>query len=105
MGLTANQRLCKQPAETLKFQMDFANVLGGNENIISISSIDSEKVGGYTSDLVIGSTGLVSATPTGTVEMYIENGTLGSTYRIEVLVNTDASQIIEGDGILYVTDQ
>ena len=46
MGLTANQRLCKQPAETLKFQMDFANVLGSDENIISINSIDSEKVGG-----------------------------------------------------------
>ena len=105
MGLTANQRLCKQPTETRKFQMDFSSVLGSSENIISIVSINSEKVGGYTSDLIIGSTGLISATPTGTVEMYIENGTLGSTYRIEILVNTDASQVLEGDGILYVTDQ
>jgi len=105
MGLTANQRLCKQPTETRKFQMDFSSVLGSSENIISIVSINSEKVGGYTSDLIIGATGLISATPTGTVEMYIENGTLGSTYRIEILVNTDASQVLEGDGILYVTDQ
>ena len=105
MALTANQRLCKQPSETRKFEMDFSKVLGGSENITAISSISSEKVGGYTSDLVIGSTGLFSATPTGTVQMYIENGTLGSTYRIEVLVNTDASQVLEGDGILYVTDQ
>ena len=105
MALTANQRLCKQPTETRKFEMDFSSVLGTSENISSIVSINSEKVGGYTSDLVIGSTGLVSATPTGTVQMYIENGTLGSTYRIEVLVNTDASQVLEGDGILYVTDQ
>jgi|TARA_R110000824_G_scaffold130213_6_gene291989 hypothetical protein len=105
MALTANQRLCKQPAETLKFQMDFASVLGSSENITSITSISSEKVGGYTSDLVFASTGLVSATPTGTVEMYISEGTLGSTYRVEILVNTDAAQIIEGDGILYVTDQ
>ena len=105
MALTANQRLCKQPTETRKFEMDFSSVLGTSENITSISSVSSEKVGGYTSDLTISSTGLVSATPTGTVEMYIAAGTLGSTYRVEVLVNTDASQILEGDGILYVTDQ
>ena len=105
MAATANQRLCKQPTETRKFDMSFSNVLGSSENITSIASINSEKVGGYTTDLTIGTTGLVSATPTGTVEMYIAGGTLGSTYRIEVLVNTDASQILEGDGILYVTDQ
>jgi len=105
MGLTANQRLCKQPSEKRKFEMSFASVLGSSENITAITSVASEKVGGYASDLSIGSTGLVSATPTGTVEMYIESGTLGSTYRIEVLVTTDASQILEGDGILYITDQ
>ena len=105
MALTANQRLCKQPTETRKFEMDFSSILSTSENISSIVSINSEKVGGYTSDLVIGSTGLVSATPTATVEKYIESGTLGSTYRIEVLVNTDGSQVLEGDGILYVTDQ
>ena len=105
MALTSNQRLCKQPSEKRKFEMSFASVLGSSENITAITSVASEKVGGYTSDLSIGSTGLVSATPTGTVEMYIESGTLGSTYRIEVLVTTDASQILEGDGILYITDQ
>ena len=105
MALTANQRLCKQPKEVRKFEMNFTSVLSSSENIASIKSITSEKVGGYTTDLVIGSTGLVSATPTGTVEMYIESGTLGSTYRIEILVTTDASQTLEGDGILYVTDQ
>ena len=36
--------------------------------------------------------------------MFIESGTLGSTYRVEALVNTDASQILEGDGILFITD-
>jgi|TARA_R100000008_G_C3569597_1_gene161234 hypothetical protein len=105
MAVTANQRLCKQPSEVRKFEMDFTSVLGSSENISAIQSINSEKVGGYTTDLVIGSTGLVSATPTGTVQMYIESGTLGSTYRIEVLVTTDASQTLEGDGILYITDQ
>ncbi len=105
MGLTADQRLCKQPTETRRFTMNFSSVLGTSENITDITSINSERVGGYDSDLIIGSTGLVSASPTTTAEMYIQSGTLGSTYRIEVLVNTDASQILEGDGILYVTDQ
>ena len=105
MALTANQRLCKQPGEKRKFEMSFSSVLGASENITSITSVVSEKVGGYDSDLTITSTGLVSATPTTTVEMYVSGGTLGSTYRIEILVNTDASQILEGDGILYVTDQ
>ena len=105
MALTANQRLCKQPSETRKFEMDFSSILGTSENITAISGITSVKVGGYASDLGITSSGLVSATPTGTVEMYISSGTLGSSYRVEVLVNTDASQTLEGDGILYVTDQ
>jgi len=103
MALTANQRLCKQPTETRQFSMDFTNVLGTGESISSISSIDSEKTGGYTSDLSIATSGISSDSKQ--ITMYIASGTLGSTYRIEVLVNTDASQILEGDGILYVTDQ
>ena len=103
MALTSNQRLCKQPAETRFFQMDFTSVLGTGEAISSISSIGSEKVGGYVTDLSITSSGLSSDAKG--VTMYIASGTLGSTYRIEVLVSTDASQIVEGDGVLYVTDQ
>tara|TARA_R100000808_G_C2155293_1_gene167386 strand:+ start:3538 stop:3849 length:312 start_codon:yes stop_codon:yes gene_type:complete len=103
MALTANQRLCKQPTETRKFEMDFTNILASSESITTISSVGSEKVGGYATDLIIGSTGLSSDSKT--FEMYIEGGSLGSTYRIEVLVNTSASQVLEGDGILYITDQ
>ena len=36
MALTANQRLCKQPSETRKFEMDFSSVLSTSENISSI---------------------------------------------------------------------
>ena len=53
MSMTADQRLCKQPAENRKFEMDFTNVLGASEAITSITSIESEKVGGYASDLSI----------------------------------------------------
>ena len=103
MALTADQRLCKQPAENRKFEMDFTNVLAAGESFSSITSITSEKVGGYTSDLSITSETIESGSKK--VSMFIASGTLGSTYRVEILVATDASQTIEGDGVLYVTDQ
>ena len=103
MSMTADQRLCKQPAENRKFEMDFTNVLGSSEAITSITSIESEKVGGYASDLSI--TNQAIETGDKKVSMFIASGTLGNTYRVEVLVATDASQTLEGDGVLYVTDQ
>ena len=102
MAVTANQRLCKQPSEKRKFTMDFTNILGTGELIQGISSVGSEKEGGYISDLSITSTGIVTGSKQ--CDMFIESGTLGSTYRVEVLVTTDASQILEGDGILFITD-
>ena len=103
MSMTADQRLCKQPAENRKFEMDFTNVLGASEAITSITSIESEKVGGYASDLSITNQAIESGSKK--VSMFIADGTLGNTYRLEVLVATDASQTLEGDGVLYVTDQ
>ena len=103
MSMTADQRLCKQPAENRKFEMDFTNVLGSSEAITSITSIESEKVGGYASDLSITNQAIESGSKK--VSMFIASGTLGNTYRVEVLVATDASQTLEGDGVLYVTDQ
>ena len=103
MSMTADQRLCKQPAENRKFEMDFTNVLGSSEAITSITSIESEKVGGYASDLSITNQAIESGSKK--VSMFIADGTLGYTYRVEVLVATDASQTLEGDGVLYVTDQ
>ncbi len=102
MSVTANQRLCKQPAEKRQFTMDFTNILGTEELITQITTVSSEKEGGYLTDLSITSTGI--ATGSKKVTMFIESGTLGNTYRIETLVTTDASQILEGDGILFITD-
>jgi len=39
------------------------------------------------------------------IEMFIEGGTSGLTYRIEITINTNASQILQGDGILFVSDR
>jgi len=102
MAVTANQRLCKQPSEKRKFTMDFTSILATGESISYINSVASEKEGGYTSDLSITSTGIVAGSKK--CDMFIESGTLGSTYRVEVLVTTDASQILEGDGVLFITD-
>ena len=101
MAQTADQTLCKQPAEVRKFTMDFTNVLATSETLSGISSVASEKVGGYTSDLGITNTALVGTTG---VSMVISSGTTGSRYRIEVLVTTSTSQTLEGDGILFVSD-
>ena len=103
MALTANQRLCKQPSEKRLFEMDFTSVLGTGELISLINSIQSEKVGGYATDLSITASGILSDSKG--ISMYIASGTLGSTYRIEAVVTTDATQILEGDGTLYVTDR
>ena len=102
MSVTANQRLCKQPAEKRQFTKDFTNILGTEELITQITTVSSEKEGGYLTDLSITSTGI--ATGSKKVTMFIESGTLGNTYRIETLVTTDASQILEGDGILFIRD-
>ena len=102
MSVTANQRLCKQPAEKRQFTMDFTNILGTEELITQITTVSSEKEGGYLTDLSITSTGIATGSKKGS--MIIESGTLGNTYRIETLVTTDASQILEGDGILFITD-
>ena len=100
-NITANQRLCKQPAEKRKFSMDFSNLLATGESITTISSVTSEEIDGGTSDLTITGETLSGSN----VEMFIEAGASGKTYRVEVTVNTDASQILQGDGILYVSDR
>ena len=100
-NITAKQRLCKQPAEKRKFSMDFAQLLATSEILTSISSVTSETIDGGTSDLTITGTTINGSK----VEMFIADGTTGNTYRVEVTVNTNGSQILQGDGILYVSDR
>jgi hypothetical protein len=100
-NLTANQRLCKQPAEKRKFSMDFAALLSTSEVITTISSITSEEINGDTSDLIISGQNINGSK----VEMFIESGTSGKTYRVEITVSTNGGQILQGDGILYVSDK
>jgi hypothetical protein len=80
--------------------MDFSALMATSETITSIDSVTSEKRGGGVSDLLIDSTGINGKT----VEMYIGGGTDYETYRIEILITTP-NQILQGDGLLKITDK
>jgi len=108
MGVLAGQRLCKQPAETRKYSMEFNNLLETSETITSISSVSSEKINGGATDLSITTTGIEQSSTSSKnslVTFWIASGTTGNTYRLEILVNSSSGAILEGDGILYVTDR
>ena len=108
MGILSSERLIKQPAETIKFGMEFNNALSTSETVSGITSINSEKIDGSSSDLIISSTGIETSTVSSKnslVTFWIAGGTTGHTYKLEILVNTSTSAILEGDGILYVTDR
>ena len=74
----------------------------------SITSVSTEKIDGSSSDLTISTTGIETSTVSSKnslVTFWVAGGTTGNTYKLEVLVSTSSSAILEGDGILYVTDR
>jgi hypothetical protein len=108
MGVIANERLCKQPAEQRKFSIEFNNLLATSEIISSISSVSSEKIDGTASDLTIATSGIETSASSGKNSMitfWVSGGTTGNTYKIEAVVATSDSATLEGDGILFVTDR
>lgn len=106
MSVTANQELCKQPSEKRKFAMEFANLLTENEEISSIDSITHETIDGGSSDLTLTLPVITDGIATNSkVTVWIEGGTAIKVYRIEVIVSTNNGQILEGDGLLKVTDR
>jgi len=98
----APQFLIKAPSERRYYSMDFSNLLNTSESITSIVSITSEKRGGGVTDLLIDDSGISSDGKS--IEMYIAGGVDFSVYRIEVRVGTP-SQLLEGDGLLKITDK
>lgn len=108
MGLISNERLCKQPSEKRKFAIEFNNVLETAETVSQITSLNSEKIDGSATDLTISTTGIETAAAIGKnslVTFWIEGGTTGNTYRIETIISSSSGAILEGDGILYVSDR
>jgi hypothetical protein len=81
--------------------MDFSALMEESETITEITSITSETRGGGTSDLLIDDSQINGQT----VEMYIAGGTDYKVYRIEVLIATSKPEILQGDGLLKITDK
>ena len=108
MSLISNERLCKQPSEKRKFGIEFNNVLGVGEVVSQITSLVTQKIDGSVTDLTISTTGIETTAAIGKaslVTLWIEGGTTGNTYRIETIIASSSGAILEGDGILYVSDR
>jgi len=97
MSVTAKQVPVKQPGETLNLEMDFTELLNSGETI-SLPSVTTSPTGLTVTNVAIDSTAK-------RVGMTVSGGTDGTTYRFEVTVNTNLSQVLEGDGILKVRDR
>ena len=100
--VTASQTLCKQPSEKRVYEMQFANLLTTGETVTGIFSVNSELMGGGTSDLTIIDETVVDSNK---VTMWISGGAHAQRYRVEVIVGTSGGAILEGDGILKVSDK
>jgi hypothetical protein len=94
MSVTAKQVVIKQPLEVLNLEMDFTNLLDTGETISS-PTVTTTPTGLTISSVAVDSTSKK-------VEMVASGGTDGVTYRVDVVVTTNASQTLEGDGILKV---
>ena len=101
MGVTASEHLEKQPGETRTYTMDFSNLMASDETIDSINTVTSELRGGGTSDLTL----VNSAISGQTVLTTISGGTDRCRYRIMITITTSTSQVLQGDGILKVSDK
>jgi len=99
--VTAPELLVKQPADVRQYTMDFSNLLASNESLESLTSITHTVRGGGVSDLTVNSTSISG----NTIAFWISGGTDNTTYRLEILVVTTASQTLEGDGLLSVRDK
>ena len=102
-AVTAPEILVKQPSEDRQVTMDFSNLLSTSETISSISSVSHELRGGGVSDLTVYNE--AKGSDSTTVTFWVSGGTNNNTYRIEIVVVTNASQTIEGDGLLSVRDE
>lgn len=98
---TAPQLLVKQPGETRKLSMDFSNWVSATSVTLSSPVVDSDMVGGDTSDLII-STISVSGKK---VFFYVSGGTHAKNYNFQVTVTTSDGEILQGDGMLRVINK
>lgn len=94
MNIMAPQVICKQSGEKLYVGMDFANWLDSGVTI-------SDPVFTYDdSELTITEASVVGSI----IKFFVDGGTDGKTYKIQVEVDTSAGEILQADGTLKVRD-
>jgi len=101
MAVTAPEQLEKQPDETRVFTLDFSNLMGTSETIASIDTVYSEFRGESTTDLTITNQSISGQT----VLIQIAGGTDRHAYRVECTITTSTGQVLQGDGVLKITDK
>lgn len=97
---TSSNNLVKQVQETRTYSMDFANLMASDETITSIDSVASELRGGDSSDLVLTGETIVGQT----ITVIIASGTRSHTYRVEITISTSGGQVLQGDGLLRISN-
>jgi hypothetical protein len=91
----------KQPNETRRFYMDFAEKLRGN-TIVSISSLAIASLGRIPSSAAV--TPGTQSIHGDSITFTLAGGTSGEVYKVTVIIVDSAGQVLEGDGALFVTD-
>lgn len=95
----AQQTLTKQPSESLVFSFDFSASMAPGEVIVVIDDMSASTFPDA-DDIVLSDQTIVG----NAVKVRITDGSHGYTYRVRCLVLTNADNIRELDGRLFVND-
>ena len=101
---TADEVVTKQPSEKRPYTMDFSAKMGSSETIEASSpapAVTAITLCEGVADITISGVTIAGQI----IQMWIESGTSGARYRVEVIITTSTGQILEGDGILKVSDK
>jgi len=104
MSSTADETAVKQPSEKRMFTMDFSAKMNTAETIEATTpapAVTSTMSCDGVSDLTITDINITGQL----VTMLIAGGTSGIRYRIAVVITTNLGYILEGDGILKVSNK
>ena len=100
MSHTANEQLIKTENESRLFSMDFVNLLKSGETISTINYLGQYNKEGL-SDLAVGIPAVVGSE----ILFTIGGGTNNKRYRIIARITTSLGNILEGFGVLKISDK
>ena len=108
MSVVALETLEKQPSESIKYAIDFTNLLKSGETLSTLTSVLEVGTSGLTlSEKAINTAAITKrsgqeiAIGKG-IEVRIAGGSAGTTYRIEAIAATSSSNTRVGDVLLKV---